>query len=60
MEFVHDSAEITPGMPLIANRYPFVGYFTCYPTIGGLEQQAPTAGDVKTVGSPELSAENPR
>ena len=55
VEFVSDHTEIGPGMTLIATRSPFVGYFTRYPTIGGLETQAGTIGDARTIDLPELS-----
>ena len=55
VEFVGAHTEIAPGMTLIATRSPFVGYFTRYPSLGGIEDQAQVGDEVTTLGLPELS-----
>ena len=53
--FVDEDTEIAPGMTLIATRSPYIGYFTRYPTLGGMEAEAEEVGDVRTLELPELS-----
>jgi 7,8-dihydropterin-6-yl-methyl-4-(beta-D-ribofuranosyl)aminobenzene 5'-phosphate synthase len=55
VEYVADHTEIGPGMTLITTRSPYVGYFTRYPSLGGLEGLTEAEGGVKTIGLPELS-----
>jgi 7,8-dihydropterin-6-yl-methyl-4-(beta-D-ribofuranosyl)aminobenzene 5'-phosphate synthase len=53
--FVGAHTEIAPGITLIATRSPYIGYFTRYPSLGGLEVSAQSSSDVKTIDLPELS-----
>jgi 7,8-dihydropterin-6-yl-methyl-4-(beta-D-ribofuranosyl)aminobenzene 5'-phosphate synthase len=53
--YVGTHTEIAPGVTLIATRSPFMGYFTRYPSLGGLEGLQKTSSDVKTIDLPELS-----
>lgn len=56
IEFVDGHTEIVPGITLIATRSPYMGYFTRYPSLGGIENlEGKEGSDVKTIGLPELS-----
>ena len=53
--YVATHTEIAPGMTLVATRSPYIGYFTRYPSLGGLDLSEQGSSDVKTIGLPELS-----
>jgi 7,8-dihydropterin-6-yl-methyl-4-(beta-D-ribofuranosyl)aminobenzene 5'-phosphate synthase len=60
--FVEETCEIAPGLTLVATSSPFLGYFSSYPTIGGIEARATSVDTVKKIELPELSLnlESPR
>ena len=55
VEFIESHREIAPGLTLIATSSPYMGYFTRYPSLGGVETNAVAGDDIKTVNLPELS-----
>ena len=55
VEYVGENTEIAEGITLIATRSPYMGYFTRYPSLGGIEGLEQGKDDVKTMGLPELS-----
>lgn len=54
VRYVAEHEEIAPGLTLIATKSPFVGYFSRYPSLGGIETDE-TGSDIRTIGLPELS-----
>ena len=55
VEFVDATTEIAPGITLVATTSPYMGYFTRYPSLGGVETNDDPATGVKTIELPELS-----
>jgi 7,8-dihydropterin-6-yl-methyl-4-(beta-D-ribofuranosyl)aminobenzene 5'-phosphate synthase len=56
VEHVKESAEIAPGLTLIATRSDYLGYFSCYPGRSFVPGQfAETEEDCRRTGLPELS-----
>ncbi|HRH56364.1 MAG TPA: MBL fold metallo-hydrolase [Chitinophagales bacterium] len=56
IEFVKASAEILPGLNLIATNSAYLGYFSCYPNKSYVDGQFEQKGDAcKNTNLPELS-----
>jgi 7,8-dihydropterin-6-yl-methyl-4-(beta-D-ribofuranosyl)aminobenzene 5'-phosphate synthase len=53
VEYVPQSAQIAPGVHLIATRSPYMGYFSRYPNMGIAGEAS--GEEIKTMGLPELS-----